>query len=159
MPVNLHKLASSAIATVHPYERITLYMAQGTDNVSGEIVQIYMEPQEVMAQVQNYERQTVGAQLELDAEVSKRVYLNALDTAVPSSLYRQEERGGDIVQMEDSSYWQATAMPDDFRLSGWVCLKCVRLTIDPDFSASPWWPLPPEPEEAAPDDLENGSDQ
>ena len=115
--MNLHQIVSGAIGSVNHHEMITLYRCTGTTNTNG-VVSVSYESADVMAQVQA----PSAADLRLfdslaDAKYVKKFYMNA----PASTINRQEETAGDIIERADGTYWLINIVRDDFSPEGWLC--------------------------------------
>ena len=115
--MNLHQMVSGAIGSVNHHEMVTLYRCTGTTNTNG-VVSVAYESADVMAQVQA----PSAADLRLfdslaDAKYVKKFYMNA----PASTINRQEETAGDIIERADGTYWLINIVRDDFSPEGWLC--------------------------------------
>ena len=115
--MNLHQIVSGAIGMVNRHEMITLHRCTGTSNVGG-VVSVTYASADVMAQVQA----PSAADLKLfdnlaDAKHVKKFYMNA----PASTINRQKETAGDIIERADGTYWLINMIRDDFLPEGWLC--------------------------------------
>ena len=115
--MNLHQIVSGAIGMVNRHEMITLHRCTGTSNTGG-VVSVTYASADVMAQVQAPN----AADLKLfdnlaDAKHVKKFYMNA----PASTINRQEETAGDIIERADGTYWLINMIRDDFSPEGWLC--------------------------------------
>ncbi len=138
--MNLHAIANSVIRAVNANEPVTLYQAHGQENVRGIVTAKYLAPQTITAQVQaesDAALQHMGGTGQ--TSVQKRFYVHADALLTPQGLVRQLDRSGDIIERGDGTFWLVTAVPDDFAMSGWVCLRATLQTIEPDFTGQEWY--------------------
>lgn len=140
--MNLHKIANRAVQTVHPNEKIILFLAKGQKNSFGIVKSLYRAPIQLEAQVQNdADSGLLHADTVNQTGHAKRFYVNKYDAdklLSPQALIRQQERTGDIVQCADGSFWLVTQVLEEFDLH--VVLKAELLTQVPDFSEHDWYP-------------------
>ena len=55
-----------------------------------------------------------------------------------AGIYRPLSRGGDMIQLEDGTWWLVNEVLEDFSLSGWVSVLATLQVVPPDFSHSEW---------------------
>lgn len=138
--MNLHAIATKAICAVNANEIVTLYQASGQENMRGLVAAKYLAPQTIAAQVQaEYEAALQHIGETGQASVQSRFYVQADALMTPQGLVRQLDRSGDIIERSDGTFWLVTAVPDDFVISGWVCLRATLQTIAPDFTGQEWY--------------------
>lgn len=127
--MNLHQIVSGAIGMVNHHEMVTIYRCTGTANVDG-IVSVTYEKSDVLAQVQAPN----AADMKLfdnlaDAKHTKKFYLNA----PASTINRQSETAGDIIERADGTYWLIDLIRDDFLPEGWLCCIATLQHEPPDY--------------------------
>ena len=115
--MNLHNIVSGAIGSVNHHEMVSLYRCTGTANNEG-VVSVTYAKSDVLAQVQA----PTAADLRLydnlaDARHVKKFYINA----PASTINRQEETAGDIIERADGTFWLIDMIRDDFSPEGWLC--------------------------------------
>lgn len=115
--MNLHRIVSGAIGMVNHHEMVSLYRCNGTTNTGG-IVSVTYTKSDVLAQVQAPN----AADLKLfdnlaDAKHVKKFYMDS----PASTINRQEETAGDIIERADGTYWLINVVRDDFSPEGWLC--------------------------------------
>ena len=115
--MNLHMVVSGAIGSVNPHEMVSLYRCNGTENNAG-VVSVTYTKTDIKAQVQA----PSAADLKLfnnlaDAKHVKKFYINA----PASTINRQEETAGDIIERADGTFWLIDLIRDDFSPAGWLC--------------------------------------
>lgn len=138
--MNLHAYANAAISAINPNEIVTLYQANGQENMRGLVTTRYLAPQKVVAQVQSEgsaDLQHMGKSGQ--SAVQKRFYMNVHAYLKPQGLLRQKDRSGDILQCADGTFWLVTSTPSDCSNNGWLCLVATLQTMAPDFSAEDWF--------------------
>ena len=116
--MNLHAIVSGAIGSVNKHEMVTIYRCTGTTNNAG-VVSVTYTKTDIMAQVQA----PSAADLRLfdnlaDARHVKKFYINA----PASTINRQEETAGDIIERADGTFWLIDMVRDDFSPAGWLCV-------------------------------------
>jgi hypothetical protein len=140
--INLHAIVNPIIAILHPNESIILYIAAGQVNEHGMVRPLFAAPLKAEAQIQSLTSQDLQNDAGMPKnEIGYKAYIFSApdDKDKPASIIRAHERGGDIVRRADGTWWKATAMPEDFSKSGWVCLTLTEQIKAPDFSANDWW--------------------
>lgn len=138
--MNLHTIANAAISAVNANESVTLYQANGQENLRGLVTAKYLAPQTVTAQVQSEgDAALQHSEKTGQATISRRFYMDANDITPPQGLVRQKDRSGDIIERSDGTFWLVTATFDDFSTSGWVCVRATLQTIEPDFTGQEWY--------------------
>ena len=115
--MNLHQIVSGAIGSVNHHEMVTLYRCKGLQN-SGGVVSVSYDKADILAQVQA----PTAADLRLfdnlaDARHAKKFYINA----PASTINRNEQTAGDIIERADGSFWLIDMIRDDFTPEGWLC--------------------------------------
>ena len=138
--LNLHGIVRSAINAVHPSIPATLYQSTGQINdASGMVRPTYAPGETVSIQVQSEgpsvleHTDRVGME-----EVSRKFYLFSapdMDKRV-AGIVRELSRNGDMIHMEDGTWWLITAIVEDFTRSGWASVRGTLQVSPPDFSFS-----------------------
>lgn len=129
--INLHAVVRQAITTVHPDETVSLYFNVGQTNNWGEVTPIYEGPYQVQAQIQSesdsalFHSGNVGMNTE-----TVRAYFYQSDVSPICDLSRFKERGGDMFQRADGSWWLITALPENFSSVGWILTRAT-LQVNP----------------------------
>ena len=129
--INLHDVVRAAITSVHPDETVKLYQSTGQSNVAGLVTPTYAAAQTVAAQIQSAN----NADLEhinyigLN-KVVMRFWLYA-GTPAPAGIVRPFSRNGDMLQLEDGTWWLVTGEPDNFDRVGWVSVLAVLQEYPP----------------------------
>jgi hypothetical protein len=140
--INLHALVNPVISALHPNVPGTLYPSTGqTLAADGKAQPAYdTAGRPVSAQMQSegantlYHADRVGME-----EVSRKFYLFSsadLSTRV-AGLVRPLSRGGDLLRLDDGTWWLIDAVLEDFTRSGWVSARAT-LQVDPPAFASAW---------------------
>jgi hypothetical protein len=140
--INLHGIVRGAINAIHPDIQATLYRSAGmTLSASGESIPAYDETGEaVKAQTQSesasalYHADRVGME-----NVSRKMYLfsgAALSDRV-ASIVRPVGRTGDLLKLDDGTWWLITAVTEDFSRSGWVSVRVTLQVKPPAFAVNP----------------------
>ena len=115
--MNLHQIVSGAIGMVNHHEMVTLHRCTGTTNAGG-VVSVAYEKSDVFAQVQAPNAADLRLYDNLaDAKHTKKFFMNA----PASTINRQEETAGDIIERADGTYWLIDMIRDDFSPEGWLC--------------------------------------
>lgn len=124
--LNLHDIVRGAITAVHPDETVQLYFNVGQNNDWGEVTPIYEGPYEVQAQIQSESDSALfhSERAGMNTETVK-AYFYQSDTSPISDLSRFKERGGDMFQRADGSWWLITAIPDNFSDVGWISTRAT----------------------------------
>lgn len=143
MAINIHRLIRNAINRVHPDTSATLYRSVGQVVATGGVVKaIYAAGVPIKAQAQTesakglYHADKVGQE-----ETVKKFYLYS-DASLKqkvAGIVRPLSRNGDMIQIDDGTWWLVIAVTEDFTRSGWVCVRAEMQTNAPDFSASEWF--------------------
>ncbi len=142
--INLHDVVRSAITTVHPDETVALYFNAGQVNNWGEVTPIYEGPYSVQAQIQSesdaalFHSNNAG----MNTETIKAYFYQSEDSPI-AELSRFKERGGDMFQRSDGSWWLITALPDNFSSVGWISARATLQVNGPQNIQPP--PSPPSP--------------
>ncbi|MDL2315507.1 hypothetical protein LJC59_00290 [Desulfovibrio sp. OttesenSCG-928-A18] len=74
-------------------------------------------------------------------EITRKLYLfsaSGLRERV-AGIVRPMSRGGDMLQLEDGTWWLVDAVIEDFTRSGWASVRATLQVRAADFSASDWW--------------------
>ena len=127
--MNLHGMARSAIAAVHPEEGVRLYQAVGQGECLGVITPSYTEAQAVQAQIQSLSTDELRnvEDVARTAQV-RRAYLFGppVTALVPQGMVRPLARSGDMLRRADGTWWLVTGMLEDYSASGWVCVQITQ---------------------------------
>ena len=149
MGLNLHDIVRSAITYNHPDETVQLYFNVQQTNTWGTVVPTYKGPYEVKAQIQSesdaalFHSNNAG----MNTETVKAYFYQDAGSPI-FELSRFNEKGGDMFQREDGSWWLITAIPDNFSSVGWISTRAT-LQVNP-----PQHVIPPDSEES-----EDGSNE
>lgn len=140
MGINLHGVVRGIITSVYPDEAITLYQADGQQNVKGVIKAMYKAPQAVKGNIQPLDTQTLA---HLERIGDTKASMNAFLYSDPASPVKGTQRlptmrGGDIIQRSDGTYWLITSLIEDWNAVGWCNVGITQQVTPPDFSASEW---------------------
>lgn len=138
--INLHAVVRSAITAVHPDEDCILYQSLGQKNVMGVVTTVYAEPQDIKANWQPLDRQTLDHLERMgDTKASEQVFLYSNTTLPVSGVQRMPiSRTGDIIKRWDGTYWLVTSVIEDWSARGWANVGVTEQVTPPDFSASDW---------------------
>ena len=138
--INLHAVVRSAITAVHPDEDCVLYQSLGQKNVMGVVTTVYAEPQEIKANWQPLDSQTLDHLERMgDTKASEQVFLYSNTTLPVSGVQRMPiSRTGDIIKRWDGTYWLVTSVIEDWSARGWANVGVTEQVTPPDFSASDW---------------------
>lgn len=138
--INLHAVVRSAITAVHPDEDCTLYQSLGQKNVMGVVTTVYAEPQDIKANWQPLDSQTLKHLERMgDTKASEQVFLYSNTTLPVSGVQRLPiSRTGDIIKRWDGTYWLVTSVIEDWSARGWANVGVTEQVQPPDFSASDW---------------------
>jgi hypothetical protein len=138
--INLHAIARGPVGALHPEVAATIYRSVGrATGPGGGVTGIYAPGVAIRAQ-----RQSAGpaALLQRDrvseTETACKFYLfSGPDPAGKvAGMYRPLSRGGDMLQLEEGSWWLVNELLEDFSLSGWVSVLATLQVNPPDFSFS-----------------------
>lgn len=138
--INLHAVVRSAITAVHPDEDCVLYQSLGQKNVMGVVTTVYAEPQDIKANWQPLDIQTLDHLERMgDTKASEQVFLYSNTTLPVSGVQRMPiSRTGDIIKRWDGTYWLITSVIEDWSARGWANVGVTEQVTPPDFSASDW---------------------
>lgn len=138
--INLHAVVRSAITAVHPDEDCVLYQSLGQKNVMGVVTTVYAEPQDIKANWQPLDSQTLDHLERMgDTKASEQVFLYSNTTLPVSGVQRMPiSRTGDIIKRWDGTYWLVTSVIEDWSARGWANVGVTEQVTPPDFSASDW---------------------
>lgn len=138
--INLHAVVRSAITAVHPDEDCVLYQSLGQKNVMGVVTTVYAEPQDIKANWQPLDSQTLEHLERMgDTKASEQVFLYSNTTLPVSGVQRMPiSRTGDIIKRWDGTYWLVTSVIEDWSARGWANVGVTEQVTPPDFSASDW---------------------
>lgn len=124
--INLNHTASRVLGLIHPAVPIRYRKCLGSENVRGVRKPLYSGPIEAMAQVQAPDPETLRkADMGNDAKNVRAFWIDA-DLA---PTRRPDGKGPDIIEY-DGRAWLVTAIPDNFRIVGWVCVL-AEMQLDP----------------------------
>ena len=141
--INLHGIARQSINAIHPDVNATLYQStgQGVGN-NGSIRAKYARGIKITAQMQSegqdalYQADRVGME-----EVTRKFYLfssSDLKKRV-TGIVRPLSRNGDMLRLEDGTWWLVDAVLEDFTRSGWASVRATMQVNPPDFTGSDWY--------------------
>jgi hypothetical protein len=141
--LNLHALTRGAISALHPDTPATLYRSTGqVTEEDGGVKSVYAPGMAINAQVQS-EGPTVLAHADRVGmeNVSRKLYLFTAPGLADkvAGIVRPLARGGDMLRLEDGSWWLVDAVIEDFSRSGWGCVRATLQVNPPDFSRSEWY--------------------
>lgn len=138
--INLHAVVRSAITAVHPDEDCVLYQSLGQKNVMGVVTTVYAEPQDIKANWQPLDSQTLDHLERMgDTKASEQVFLYSNTTLPVSGVQRMPiSRTGDIIKRWDGTYWLVTSVIEDWSARGWANVGVTEQVQPPDFNASDW---------------------
>lgn len=123
--MNLHAIASGAIASVNPMLTLTIQASTGyTTAPDGSRVPSYAPPVSVQGQVQSltYNDLTQLEGLALQGE-KRAVYLNGNW----SGVVRPDGKGGDLIAFPDGTVWLVVQVLENWgSLDGWVKVAVTR---------------------------------
>jgi hypothetical protein len=141
--MNLHGIVRGAINALHPDIAATLYRSTGkVTTADGSVKSVYAPGVSVSAQKQSAGPETLfHRDMVSDTEITDKFYLFADPDPAKrvAGIYRPLSRGGDMLQLEDETWWLVNEVLEDFSLSGWVSVLATLQVIPPDFSHSEWW--------------------
>jgi hypothetical protein len=131
--INLHALVRPAISAVHPDLSATLHRSVGqTTEADGGVRSVSAPGMAVRAQMQSGEAAGLCHEEGMGSEREERkVYLfsGREGRAKAAGIVRELARGGDMLQLEDGSWWLITAVLEDFSRSGWTCVRATRQIV------------------------------
>ncbi|MDR2075658.1 MAG: hypothetical protein LBP61_01810 [Desulfovibrio sp.] len=133
--LNLHSLARGAISALHPEVPARLYQSAGqVTGEDGAVKGVYAPGVPVSAQIQS-EGPTALAHADRVGreEVSRKLYLFSEPGRRVAGIVRPLARGGDMLQLEDGTWWLVEGVIEDFTLSGWACVRATMQVGGPDF--------------------------
>jgi hypothetical protein len=132
--LNMHGIVRGLIAALHPEVPAMLYQSIGQKTEAGGKVKSLYAPGRPV---------TVQAQTESPAELfhagrvnqcghSRKFYLHSGDcpAAKVQGGFRPLSRNGDMLRLEDGSWWLVDGMIEDFTRSGWACVRAT-LQVNP----------------------------
>lgn len=139
--VNLHNVVRGTITTIHPDEDCTLYQANGQVNNKGVITSIYLEPQEIKANIQPFDTQALKHLERVnDTKASEQIFVYSnLDMPVSGIQRMPILRSGDFIKRQDGTYWLITSVIEDWSWDGWANAGITQQVEPPDFTASDWY--------------------
>jgi hypothetical protein len=136
--MNLHGIVRGAVSALHPDISATLYRSTGRITIDdGSVQSVHAPGVPITAQKQSAEPETLfHRDMVSDTEITDKFYLFAdHDPAKKvSGIYRPLSRGGDMLQLEDGTWWLVNEVLEDFSLSGWVSVLATLQVIPPDLS-------------------------
>ena len=127
--INLHSVVRPAISALHPETSATLYQSTGQAvGAEGDVKSAYAPGLSVSVQMQSegptalFHTDRVGQE-----EISRKLYLfSEPDLAQKvGGVVRPLGRGGDLLQLDDGTWWLIDATIEDFSRSGWVCVRAT----------------------------------
>jgi hypothetical protein len=120
--MNLHQIASGAIAAVNPFQPVTIQTSTGaTVNADGTRMPTYAPASTVSGQVQQLTTRDLRQLEALSIQGSSRkIYLNGEVDAI----VRVSQKGGDLITLPDGSIWLTTAV-----LEQWPDWVAVSVTL------------------------------
>lgn len=137
--MNMHDIVRGAIETVHKDESATLYQSAGRENVKGKLYPVYFEPIEIKANFQPAGAETLSRMEAMNITGDTEEAFLYSDTARPvAGIIRRALRGGDIIEKADGTFWQVTAVNENWSAEGWADVVITIQTTAPDFSRSGW---------------------
>ena len=140
--INLHGIVNPIIAMLHPNIPATLYRSTGQKNVRGTVKPTYAEGELIQVQVQSEGPTTLAHVNKVgQEEVTRKMYLfsdHGLTSRV-AGIVRPETRGGDMLRLDDETWWLVLGPVEDFTRAGWECVRATMQVKGPDFSGSDWW--------------------
>lgn len=139
--VNLHDVVRGVITSIHPDEDCILYQANGQVNNKGVITPIYLEPQEIKANIQPLDTQSLKHFERInDTKASEQIFVYSnLDMPVNGIQRMPILRSGDFIKRQDGTYWLITSVIEDWSWDGWANAGITQQVEPPDFTASDWY--------------------
>ena len=139
--VNLHNVVRGVITFIHPDEDCILYQANGQVNNKGVITPIYLEPQEIKANIQPLDTQALKHLERVnDTKASEQIFVYSnLDMPVSGIQRMPILRSGDFIKRQDGTYWLITSVIEDWSWDGWANAGITQQITPPDFSACDWY--------------------
>ena len=139
--VNLHDVVRGLITSIHPDENCILYQANGQINNRGVITAIYLEPQEIKANIQPLDAQALKHLERVnDTKASEQIFVYSnLDMPVNGIQRMPILRSGDFIKRQDGTYWLITNVLEDWSWDGWCNAGITQQIEPPDFTASSWY--------------------
>lgn len=140
--INLHNTVRQAVNALHPDIDATLYRSTGqVVDKGGSVKSVYAEGVSVKVQMQSEGPTTLDHTDRVGMEeVSRKLYLfsnPALDERV-AGIVRPLSRNGDMLGLDDGTWWLVDNIIEDFTRSGWASVRASLQVIPPDFSNSDW---------------------
>jgi hypothetical protein len=119
--VNLHAIASGAIASVNPMSQATLLTSTGsTENADGSRTPTFAPPATITVQIQSLQYQDIMKLEGLNIQgIRQKIYMNG-DF---EGLMRADQRGGDLIILPDGKTYIAAIV-----LENWPDWCCVAVT-------------------------------
>lgn len=136
MRLNLHAIAAKAVNLAHPNVRAVLYRNTGQNVMAdGSVKPDYAAGANIIAQMQPegassmYHANRVGME-----EVNRKFYLHSDSEPATcvASIVRAFSRGGDMLVLEDGSWWLVDEVLEDFTRSGWACVRATLQVSGPE---------------------------
>ena len=120
--MNLHTIASGAIAAVNPFQAVVIRTSTGAVvNPDGTRTPSYAAPVTVSGQVQQLTTRDLRQLEALSIQGSSRkVYLNGEVDAI----VRVSQKGGDLLTLQDGSIWLTTHVLEQWDV-GWCAVACT----------------------------------
>ena len=139
--LNLHDVVRGMMTAVHPDEDCVLYQSNGQVNNKGEITPVYLEPQDIQANIQPLDAQALKHLERVnDTKASEQIFVYSDESMPISGIQRMPIlRNGDIIKRADSTYWLITSVIEDWSQDGWCNASITQQVEPPDFSASSWY--------------------
>lgn len=139
--INLHGVVFNAIGAVNPHETVEWYrsvptIASGFERSCPQ----WKPPIKIKAQIQSdseaalFHSDNVGK-----STTTRKVYLfsRAKLKIQPSPLQRATGRGGDVLRFQNGTWWQVSAIIEQFSNVGWCSVRVTKLSEKPAGIAEP----------------------
>lgn len=118
--MNLNSMVAGIINTVKPLEEVAIFRCTGQINNKGIMVPTYTpSPTVAMSDIQS-----VG-----DAALKQMNRIGMNDKTLHfyldgdwRGIFRPDGTGGDMIYAR-GNWWQVIAVPEDFSVAGWVCVR------------------------------------
>lgn len=138
--VNLHAVVRGAITSIYPDETCTLYQANGQRNNKGLIQAVYLEPQEIQANIQPLDADRLKHMEKVNDMTATEQIFAYSDTDNPITGIKRVPilRSGDFIQRADGTYWLITDVYEDWSSVGWCNAGITQQVTPPDFSGCEW---------------------
>ena len=140
--INLHAIVNPVISSLHQNIPATLYRSTGMTLLPEGQSQPVYDPNglPVEAQVQNEGADTLfHADRVGQEEVSRKMYLySSADLATRvAGIVRPLSRTGDMMQLDNGTWWLVNAVLEDFTRSGWVSVRATMQVNPPALAVTP----------------------